>query len=117
MRTQREVAEAVWPEHTELLSDHDWAVLAASIASNRAPDESIVEPRGEAKDRFLTTLLIVYWTMKIVDLAVQIAKETRDLKGRERAAAILHGVSSRLDDATPKLVAGKVEEIIDHMGL
>lgn len=114
---EKEIAIRLWPEHAELCSDHDWNVLSDLVSTNRPPSQALLEPKGEAKDAFLTSLLILYWTMKIAHLALQISREVSHLHGREKANAIFSKVTGQLDEHTPRKVYDRVMEIIEQLPL
>jgi hypothetical protein len=117
MTPERKIAQELWPAHAELLSDHDWSVLTQAVAADRPLREAIVEPLGEAKDAFLASLMIIYWTMKLAHIALQIKEDVTNLHGREKAAAILAGSLSRIDDTTPKRVVERAEEILKNLNI
>ncbi len=111
--TPRNVATTLWPAQAELLSSSDWNTLDGMLASNIPPDEGLLDPIGEAKDAFLAALMILYWTMRVVKLAIEISKEVADLKGRARVEAIANAVTNRLDERTPQQVRDRVSAIAE----
>jgi len=112
LNQSRQVAETIFPENAELLANQDWVVLSNLVEKNTPPNKEIVEPVGEAKDAFVASLIILYWTMKIAQIAIEIANEVKDLHGKEKAEAILKSVLNRIDPSTPQKVVGKVRDIV-----
>jgi hypothetical protein len=115
MDTERQVATLIFPEDAELVSEQDWAVLSNIVENDISPDEHFRVPPGEAKSLLLASLITLYWTMKVVHIALEISRETSHLHGRERAEALLSKVSTKLDDTTPRKVYDSLKEILDHI--
>jgi hypothetical protein len=113
--SEREVAARLWPQHAEMCSEHDWAVLAEAVKTDKPINDRIVEPVGEAKDAILASLMILYWTMKLTRLAIQISHEVSGLHGKAKAEAMLKAVTNRMDINTPEMVSSKVHEVIDAL--
>lgn len=88
---ERKVATKLWPHHAEMCSDRDWAIISRAVEHDRPLSESIVEPIGESKDTVFASLMILYWTMKLAHLAIQISKEVSGLHGAEKAKAVVWG--------------------------
>jgi len=105
----------MWPHHAELLSAEDWTTLSVAAASPTAQAPSVLDPVGQDKDSMLASLLIIYWTMRVVHLGLQISKDVGPLKGATRITAIFDAIMTRLDDSTPQLVVDKVREIVEAL--
>ncbi len=116
MDKMREVATKMWPQDAEILTEPDWLALASAIESGESIESRIREPAGEAKDGFLASLIIIYWTMKIVQIALEIKKEVGGLKGEEKMAAVLAKINARLTPDTPSQVVGSIRQIIEQLG-
>jgi hypothetical protein len=112
MSVEVEVASKIWPEHAEMCSQHDWAVLESAVAKDRSPDGAIVSPVGEARDVMMASLLVLYWTMKIVRVALQIANEVKDMHGDAKTRTVVSAVQKRLSSDTPKIVSDRIMEIV-----
>ena len=110
---EREVAARLWPQHAEMCSEHDWAVIAEAVKTERPINDKIIEPVGEAKDAILASLMILYWTMKLTRLAIQISQEVSGLHGKAKAEAVLKAVTNRMDINTPELVSARAHEVIE----
>jgi hypothetical protein len=110
---EKAVASQLWPQHAEMLSSGDWTVLSNAVHQNRSLSESSVEPVGESKDAILASLLILYWTMKIVYMGIQIAKELSHLPQPQRKEALVRALRSKIDSDTPKIVADRIGEIVE----
>jgi hypothetical protein len=117
MDEEREVAMQLWPEHAEILNERDWAFLSSAVEDDVPVEDRITEPAGEAKDAFLASLIIIYWTMKLVHIALEIKHDVAHLKGEEKTTAIFETINARLDPSTPSQVVNSVREIIGNLGL
>jgi hypothetical protein len=115
MKTPREVAEQVWPQHAELCGESDWHLLEQAINAGTEPAQLILEPHGEAKDAIMVSLMIVYWTMKIVNAALEIRKSLDTVPARDKSAAVLAAVTAKLSSATPDIVRKRLDEILNTM--
>jgi hypothetical protein len=113
---EREVATRLWPQHAEICSEDDWVVISHAAQEDRPLAADIIEPVGEAKDAILASLMILYWTMKIARLAMQIAKEVSGLHGRKKVEAIVAAATDRMDSTTPKVVSDRIHDIVDSLG-
>jgi hypothetical protein len=100
-----------------MCSAEDWQVLTAALKSNQPPSKTVLVPVGEAKDAILASLLILYWTMKVVHVAPQIAEQTKGLQGEARVRAIIAAINARLTPDTPKSISSCIEEIVRAIGL
>ncbi len=112
MNKEREIVEQLWPQHAEACSDDDWRLLEHSVASNANTLPPTVDPSSTAKDLLLTSLMIIFWTMKIVHAAFEISRSLRGLEGRARVEAIVAEVNKRLSNTTPQAVRDRIVEIV-----
>jgi uncharacterized UPF0160 family protein len=112
---ERKIATKLWPQHAEICSEQDWTVIGKAVKEGRPLSKTVVEPIGEAKDAILASLMILYWTMKIAQLGMQISKEVSHVPKPQRAKAILDAIAKRMDPDTPKIVAGRITEIVDNL--
>jgi hypothetical protein len=114
---ERQVATNLWPEHAEMCSEEDWTIISSAVEENRPLEGDVLEPIGESKDAILASLMILYWTMKVANLAIRISKEVSGLHGRDRAKAIVASLSNTIDPNTPKMVSDQIHQIVDGLGL
>lgn len=117
MNLERNVATKLWPHHAEMCSDHDWMVISHAVEQDRPLSRSIVSPIGESKDAVLASLTILYWTMKLAHLALQVSKEVSGLHGAEKAKAVVWAVAKRMDGNTPKMVSDQLHEVVGSLGI
>jgi len=114
---ERKVATKLWPHHAEMCSEYDWIVISRAVEQDKPLSKNIVEPIGESKDAVLASLMILYWTMKLAHLAIQISKEVSGLHGAEKAKAVVAAVAKRMDSNTPKVVSDQLHEVVENLGL
>lgn len=116
-KLERKVAVTLWPHHADMCSEHDWMVISRAVDECRLLSKDTVEPIGESKDAVLASLMILYWTMKLAQLAIQINKEVSGLHGSEKTKAILNAVAQRMDSNTPKVVSDRLHEVVEDLGM
>lgn len=114
---ERKVATKMWPHHADMCSENDWMVISRAVEENEPLSKSIVEPIGESKDAVLASLMILYWTMKLAQLAIQISKEVSGLHGAQKVKAVVQAVAKRMDSNTPKLVSDQLHEVVENLGI
>jgi UDP-N-acetylmuramate-alanine ligase len=114
---ERKVATKLWPHHAEMCSDHDWVVISRAVEQDRSLSKSTIEPIGESKDDVLASLTILYWTMKLAHLAIQISNEVSGLHGAVKVKAVVAAVAKRMDSNTPKIVSDQVHEVVENLGI
>jgi hypothetical protein len=100
-----------------MCSDHDWLVITQAVKEDTPLSKKIVEPIGESKDGVLASLTILYWTMKLAHLAIQISKEVSGHHGAEKVKAVVAAVAKRMDSNTPKVVSDQVHEVVENLGI
>jgi hypothetical protein len=113
---EREIATRLWPHHAAMCSDQDWSVLSEAIIEDRPIEETIVTPVGEAKDAMVVSLMILYWTMRIVREIIKIKAEIGDTNSENRKKATI-GILSQRFKKIPKILTDKLSEIIDAVAI
>jgi hypothetical protein len=116
MTTETAVAAKLWPAEAEMLSEDDWNRLSALASQDHVmTPQDLLEPAGEAKDALLATLMILYWTLKLTQIVIQIGKELSGLSGKAKVEAIIKAVNKRMNPDTPKMVRDRLTDIIDEL--
>jgi hypothetical protein len=118
MNQEREIASRIWPHHAEWCTEKDWTILGRAVEDNQPlGSDKLIQPTGQSKDGFLLSLMILYWTMKIVHMAFVLNKELKHLHGSARLDAIAETITKQFDGTTPTVVAEKIREIINSTGI
>ncbi|MBB6053946.1 hypothetical protein [Armatimonas rosea] len=115
MTFEREIAEFFWPQHAEMLSERNWIALSELIEDERPVSESLNVPKGDNQDAYFASLLILLWTMRIARWAFQLYKKLSKLEGKEKTAAIIEDINSRIDESTPQIVIDRIKDIIEQV--
>ena len=113
---ERDIATRLWPQHAEMCSERDWAVIRKAVETEQPFNAKILQPIGEAKDEILASLMILYWAMKVTRLAIEISREVSETHGKAKAEAVLKAVTNRMDGNTPKIVSSRIHDIIAALG-
>jgi hypothetical protein len=115
LKPERAIASKLWPHHAEICSEADWVVISLAVQEDRPISESVVDPVGESKDHILVSFTVLYWGMKLAVLALRIANEVSRLPKPQRKKALLEAITKRMDSNTPKVVADKIEKMVDDI--
>jgi hypothetical protein len=111
-----DISSRIWPAEAEMVTEEDWQKLLKLASEDRSTtSKAILEPLGDSKDGVVAAFLILYWTLKITLIALQVSKEISRAPKDGRSEAILKSVLDRLSPDTPEIIRKRTEEIVKQL--